>query len=295
MSRQPRASIAGGIYHVIQRGNNRQAIFFSDADRRAFLNRLQRCAEECACLVHGYCLMTNHLHLLIQTSRPNVSAFSQRLFGGHTLWANRHHHRVGHLFQGRFTSALVAEDPYMQQVSRYIHLNPVKARMVARPEDYPWSSMRAYLPTARGPKWLHTEATLEYFAGSRARYVAFVYEGIGQADPEIVVERQDGANKQRTASLIRQQEQAPTVEGTAQQILEAVERSYGLPAQWLERQYTRQPQVILAKAEAAGLLRHRTSLTLREIGQELGGISAPAVAKHLRAARRSSPVNTVNA
>jgi len=297
MARPARLNVAGGLYHVIQRGNNRQLVFFGDDDRRAFLNRLERCAAECTCTIHAYCLMGNHLHLLVQTDQPNLSVFGQRLFGSYTKWANRRHRRVGHLFQGRFSSSLVDKDPYLLQLSRYIHLNPVKARIVRQPEDYPWSSLRAYLPRARGASWVHTSTTLAYFGGSRQRYMAFVHERMGEewgdglmpapVPPAMPAEERDGG-----AGAPRDQCEGVSDEVVGE-VLRAVAQATGVPVAWLQQKYTRQPKVAQAKALAASLLRQRTTLTLREIGQRLGGISAPAVAQHLQLAPRS--LNILNA
>jgi len=287
--------VAGGLYHVIQRGNNRQLIFFEDEDRRAFLDRLERGAQDCACRVHAYCLMSNHVHLLVQTDRPNLSVFGQRLFGGYAKRINHHHRRSGHLFQGRFTSAPIAEDPSLLQVSRYIHLNPVAARMVKRPEDYPWSSLRAYLPRARGPAWVHTATTLAYFHGSRQRYLAFVREGVtavmreagsmgdegGALLPEPMPAVPGSVVRSADAGSRDQRDGAPAelVEG----ILQEVARVAGVEVAWLQRKHARQPRVAQAKAQAVRLLRERTALTLEEIGQALGAISPSAVAWHLHA------------
>jgi REP element-mobilizing transposase RayT len=295
MPRPARPNVAGGLYHVIQRGNNRQRIFFEEADRRAFLDRLQRCLRECACRVHAYCLMSNHLHLLVETEQPNLSVFSQRLFGGYTKWANRTHRRVGHLFQGRFTSSMVEEDPYLLQLSRYIHLNPVKARLVRQPEDYPWSSLRAYLPKARGPSWVHTATTLAYFGGSRWRYLAFVREGLeGRGDgkdckgekartllAEPTPEAHGPDDRDSSSGTFTQRDGVPA--NTVEALLGDLARLTGVAVTQVQRKYTRQRHVAQAKAQAAGLLRQRTHLSLAAIGRHLGGISAQAVSHWLRA------------
>lgn len=294
MGRPRRINVAEGLYHVIQRGNDRQLIFFGDDDRRAFLNRLARCAADCACRVHAYCLMSNHLHLLVQTSRPNLSVFGQQVFGGHALWMNRHHQRIGHLFQGRFTSRLVGEDPYLLQVSRYIHLNPVRARMVERPEEYPWSSMRAYLLGARGPQWVHTTATLAYFGGSRQRYVAFVAEGLREAVEETMLSTDDVQVPGRAPAAIdlavtlqtdsgSRQKNRPGigVEELIERTLQEVSAAYGIAPSALQQKYVRQPNILAAKAQAASALQ-QIGLSLREIGRRLGGMSATAVAHYLR-------------
>jgi hypothetical protein len=124
--------------------------------------------------------MPNHLHLLIQTQDSNISQFMKRLLGVYTIRFNRRHKRYGHLFQGRYKAYLVDQDSYFLQLSRYIHLNPVKAKLSDSPEEYRWSSMQFYLKSD-GPSYLYKKFTLESFNSPKA-YQVFVKEGMGQND-----------------------------------------------------------------------------------------------------------------
>ena len=165
---------------MISRGNERRAIFKSDNDYKLFLETLKDSSERFDVLIHAYCLMPNHLHLLIQTQDANLSQFMKRLLGVYTIRFNRRHKRYGHLFQGRYKACLVDQDSYFLQLSRYIHLNPVKAKLIAHPEDFRWSSMQ-YMLTKYAPSFLHKEFTLKSFDSPKA-YRTFVKEGIDRPD-----------------------------------------------------------------------------------------------------------------
>jgi putative transposase len=137
-------------------------------------------------VVHAYCLMSNHYHLLIETPDANLSKGMRQLNGVFTQLSNRRHRRTGHLFQGRYKAILIDADSYLLEVSRYVVLNPVRARMVEDAGDWPWSSYRAMVGATTTPEWLGTEGLLSAFARSRAearqRYMRFVAEGVG-AEP----------------------------------------------------------------------------------------------------------------
>ena len=146
MPRPPRIWFPGALYHVMVRGDNREPIFFNDADRRAFLARLGRAKRDYDCQLWAYVLMTNHVHLMLRTGDTHpVSKFMQSLSTGYTLYVHKKYQRVGHIFQGRFRSILVEKDTYALELTRYIHLNPVRAWMVQVPAAYRWSSYHAYL------------------------------------------------------------------------------------------------------------------------------------------------------
>ena len=112
----------------------------NDSDRQKWIDWLRRAVETCGWRLHAFVLMTNHHHLFVETPEPNLSAGMQFLNGSYTSYFNRRHRRVGHLFQGRFKAQLVEEQGYYQEVSRYIHLNPVRAKLVERPQAYRFSS-----------------------------------------------------------------------------------------------------------------------------------------------------------
>jgi REP element-mobilizing transposase RayT len=172
MPRKPRIHNPGAVYHVILRGNARQDIFFDAEDRRRFLAILQNGIERYGFRLHGYCLMTNHLHLVIQVGEIPLSRIMQNLSLRYTKWINWSQNRIGHLFHGRYKAVMVEADNYLAQLVAYLHLNPVRAGICENPIDYPWSSFRAYLGLEQAP-WLTTEPVLSQFSPrlKRAREV----------------------------------------------------------------------------------------------------------------------------
>ena len=143
MARMPRIVVPGQALHIIQRGNNRQPVFFSREDYRVYLEKLQQAAATHGCAVHAYVLMTNHVHLLVtpeQTMSP--SRVMQAVGRGYVRYVNGQYRRTGTLWEGRFKSALINSERYLLTCSRYIELNPVRASMVNHPGEYPWSSYR---------------------------------------------------------------------------------------------------------------------------------------------------------
>jgi len=184
MGRAPRPGIAGATYHITARGNAGADIFSDDYDRYAYLALLARAVRLMEVRVFAYSLMTNHVHLVLQTTAPNVSTAVQRLHGPYAYAYNRRYGRRGHLFEGRFRSKLIEEDSYLLEATRYTHLNPVRGGLVDLPENYPWSSFRFYLAAdARAPQtivdvWPVLKLFNEDPVASRAAYERFVREGM---------------------------------------------------------------------------------------------------------------------
>ncbi len=144
MPRRARIALAGVPLHVIQRGNNRQACFFSDDDRRFYLDQLSQCAQHAGCAIHAYVLMTNHVHLLLTPREADAAGRLMKLLGQrYVQHVNRLYRRSGTLWEGRFRSCIVQDEAYLLGCSRYIELNPLRAGMVAHPANYRWSSYRA--------------------------------------------------------------------------------------------------------------------------------------------------------
>ena len=145
MPRIARQISATGIYHVIARGVNRQKIFLDDNDCHRYLITLEQIIREEGCVLLGYCLMVNHLHLLISACSGEIlSRVMKRLGISYAWWFNWKYERSGHVFQGRFRSECVEDDSYLLTVIRYIHKNPVKAGVVRKAEHYKWSSCPVY-------------------------------------------------------------------------------------------------------------------------------------------------------
>jgi putative transposase len=177
MPRKTRIEIEGGLYHVITRGNGRQDIFHSREDHDKFIQLLIAQKHKLPFYLYAYCLMTNHLHLLIERRGDDIGRIMQRVLTAYTQYYNRRYKKVGHVLQGRYKSVLCQSDKYLTTLVRYIHLNPVKAKMVATASDHPYSSHRAYMGLdPAGP--LDVDPVLRHFgvrkAVARRRFAAFV-------------------------------------------------------------------------------------------------------------------------
>ena len=183
MARPLRIEYPGAYYHVTTRGNEQKEIFKSQKDREKFLSYLESAVVRYGAVIHAYCLMSNHYHLLLETPAGNLSQIMRHVNGAYTTYFNVKRKRAGHLLQGRYKAILVEADDYAAELSRYIHLNPVRAGMVARPEDHPWSSYRRYIGQSRAPAWLKTDFILGYFGGDGSAgwkgYRAFAEERLG--------------------------------------------------------------------------------------------------------------------
>lgn len=163
MARKRRYHIPGAFYHVMLRGNDGQTIFFKDEERCRFCLLIQEGTERYGHRIHAFCLMGNHLHLLVQAGIIPLSVIMQNLAFRYSQFINRRHKKIGHLFQGRFKAILIEEENYFLRLLRYIHMNPVRAHLVKNPEDYFWSGHGAYI----GQKefiWLTTNYGLKKFA-----------------------------------------------------------------------------------------------------------------------------------
>jgi REP element-mobilizing transposase RayT len=183
MARKARLHVPGGLYHIVWRGNEQRDIFFDDEDRQRFCALLSEGVERFGYRVHGFCLMNNHIHLAVQAGKGPLSGPLQNLAFRYTQGLNRKLDRRGPLFQGRYKALLVDHDAYLLELVRYIHLSPVRARLVRDPARYVWSGHRAYLVDIALP-WLTTESVLGQLGGNagvaRRRYARFIAEGMGQ-------------------------------------------------------------------------------------------------------------------
>jgi REP element-mobilizing transposase RayT len=186
MARPLRLEFEGALYHLTSRGNERRPIFRTNRDRQAFLDFLGVAAKRFGWSVTAWVLMTNHFHLVIQTPQPNLSRGMHWINGTYAAWFNRVHKRCGHLFQGRFKAFLIEKEAYFAEVLRYTVLNPVRAKMVERPENYKWSSYRATAGLESPPDWFDLTAALAFFHPDRltanTNYREFVLAGIGAED-----------------------------------------------------------------------------------------------------------------
>jgi len=179
MARPLRIEFSGTLYHVTSRG---ESICEDDEDRLMFLQILAEVVQRFNWLCHGYCLMTNHYHLIVETPDANLSKGMRHLNGVFTQAPNRRHKRTGHLFQGRFKGILVDKDSYLLELSRYVVLNPARSGMVKQPMQWKWSSYGAMVGQVQAPSWLTVDTILAQFGNRRTaaqqRYKDFVKQGI---------------------------------------------------------------------------------------------------------------------
>lgn len=165
MARPLRIEYEGALYHVLSRGDRREAVFLDEADRREFLRALEQVCGKTGWQVHAYCLMSNHFHLVVETPQANLALGMKWYLGTYTQRFNRRHRLSGHLFQGRYKAQLIDErsDSYLRAACDYVHLNPVRAGLVApeeKLESYRWSSYEAYRHPKERPSWLRTDRLL---------------------------------------------------------------------------------------------------------------------------------------
>ncbi|MEN8177701.1 MAG: transposase [Pseudomonadota bacterium] len=187
MARPLRIEFAGALYHVTARGDRQEDIFLTDKDRQDFLSILEQVVERFNWLIHAYCLMDNHYHLLVETPDSNLSKGMRQLNGVFTQTQNRNNNQVGHVFQGRFKAILVQKETYQLELARYIVLNPVRARMARSAKDWPWSSYRSTAGLRQSPEWLTNEWLLSAFGKrkslSQKKYRKFISSGKNQPSP----------------------------------------------------------------------------------------------------------------
>jgi len=163
MARALRITFPGAFYHITTRGNERKAVFKNKRDREKFLEYLESATLRYDARIHAYCLMDNHYHLLLETPSGNLPQIMRHINGAYTTYFNVKRDRYGHLFQGRYKAILVDVDEYAKELSRYMHLNPVRAKIVETPEEYNWSSYQFYIGKQKPVEWLYRDFILGFF------------------------------------------------------------------------------------------------------------------------------------
>lgn len=166
MARQARILVPGGLYHVISRGIERRDLFRDERDRNRYFALLEKAVGRFGCRILAYCLMDNHVHLALMAGKQPLPRIMRSINTAYAGYFNVRHRRSGYLFQGRYKAFLVDEEAYLLALVRYIHENPVKAGIVARAEEYSWSSHASYL--GRPPSWLATDEVLQRFGTKRS-------------------------------------------------------------------------------------------------------------------------------
>lgn len=286
MARKIRLHYPGACYHVILRGNAGQDIFFDEGDRSRFFFLLQEGIERFRHRIHAYCLMTNHVHLVVQVGEVPLSRILQNVSFRYTRFINQRKIQTGHLFQGRYKALLLDADTYLLELVRYIHNNPVRAGMAKTPEEYPWSSHSAYLGEV-SVSWLTTEWTLGQFAGKKNRaielYRQFVLKSVDEGHRSefyrgnIVgnILGDDNFSEKVLATASQKMAQKTTLE----QVLQAVCEKYDIDQDELFSG-SRQKRISEPRAVVALLVRdiEHLSLTIlsRKLNRDLSGLSQAA-------------------
>lgn len=188
MARKPRIEYNGAFYHVITRGNQRQKIFRDKKDRLKYLEILSHYKNRHQFRLYSYVLMSNHIHLLIETGNITLSKIQQGINQSYTMYFNRRHKTVGHLFQGRYKAILCDREAYLLSLIKYIHMNPVRARMVKELQDYQWSSHKYYAGSEKKNCIVDTDCVLRIFSEDKTTSKKLYREFIGVA---ISIKRED--------------------------------------------------------------------------------------------------------
>ena len=284
MSRPLRLDHAGALWHVTSRGNERREVFRDDEDRRELLRLLGQAADLFGWKVHAWVLMGNHYHLLLTTPEPTLSRGMRQLNGDYAGAFNRRHGRDGHVFQGRYKAVLVQREAHLLEAARYVVRNPVRAGLVSRAADWPWSSYRATAGLEPAPAWLDASALLDHFSSRRApaaaKYREFVEEGSASAyEPwsqvlgQIYLGSASWAEAARAGHAVADKgrevprRQREPVTPKPEEVVAVFEEAHGLTLEEL-----RQRPRLLSRERAllAGALRRHARVTLPVIAETFG-------------------------
>jgi REP element-mobilizing transposase RayT len=318
MPRPPRIDFPDAVYHVTSRGNGRAKIFHSDDDRGRFLDQLAHHLHLCAVDLYAFVLMDNHFHLLCRTPRANLSRFMQRLLSSYALYWRYKHRRPGHLFQGRFKAKLVEDEVYLQAVTRYIHLNPVKiaacrpliaSQRLERLDAYAWSSYGGYVAANKALDFVNYEVLKEYgrnMTAARRHYRAYVRACLMDDDSPLLeamaasryaiggsafLERTEERIEQRRSGRLQDQDlDLPRRVVPLEEIDEAVSRHYGIDPALFSAHGRR---VGAAKSVAVELAAQLADLSGREIGKHYGMCATAVGANRRRLATRSEVLQVI--
>jgi len=292
MARPLRIELPNGVYHVTSRGLERRAVVRDDHDRERWTDLLDRVATRHRWKVLAWVLMRNHFHLFLRVPDGDLSRGMHDLNSGYASGFNRRHRRCGPLFQGRFKAVLVEGGAHEWELSRYVHLNPVRAGVVSEPQAYRWGSCRCYSRARLAPPWLAWEETLSAHGRTlrtaRRRYQEYLREGVSSPPRsplrDVVASSLLGseafveAMKTWLADRLPDRE-VPTARPLRREVgVEAIEAAvaaaYGVP---LERLHAKGKHGNEARQVAAHLVRELTTLPVRAIGERLGGVCGSAV------------------
>lgn len=276
MARYTRINLPHAVYHIMCRSNMKARLFRGDPDRNRFLYFLKKYAGIFNFRIHAYCLMDTHLHLLAESSRPNLSEFMRRLTISYTIGFHRRHMSRGHVFAGRFRSLVVERGDYMLAASRYIHLNPVEAGICGEAAEYQWSSMKYYKNPENAPGWLYTGEILGWFGNDPQNYSRFVEEGLDEdLKPLVWSQRFVGGREftrriQARADELNSKTTEEQYEKFAEEILEKCCRKFKCTPKEFREKGRRTAKMRDEIEKMVHLLRNETDWTYRRIAGHLG-------------------------
>lgn len=272
MPRTARAKGEFSTYHIVQRGNERKDIFIYDDDKKMFLDILLKMKNKYNFKLEAYCIMDNHVHLLINDNGNDISKIVKSINISYAYYFNKKYKRVGHLFQDRFKSELVKDENYLMTLSAYIHNNPIKAGMVKLPEQYKWSSYNCYISKDKNKfDLVEIERILSLFSNSKRvaiqEYSNYVIKfemktEILDVEEDVILIKKENAN-----------------------YIETYNEGLKLVAMELEKKSKRKEDLMkdkILRQEVMVKLRQNSNLTLGEIGQLVGGLTASAVCRILK-------------
>jgi putative transposase len=291
MSRPLRIEYPGAWYHVMNRGARYQDVFLNDTHRELFLELLCELFEDYGVEIHAYCLMDNHYHLLCHTPQGNLGRGMRHLNGVYTQRFNRLENLDGSLFRGRYKAIVVDADSYLQQVSRYIHLNPLEADMVDDPVSYSWSSYPAYLHRTKKPEWLTTNAVLGYFDGCSERYQTYVEAGVD-------TETQRFYGKQRGSPIMGDKRfKDRLLETTEYDVMESPESRRVMTRMSISEIESRVCQAYAVQIDQLHKSirgqKNEPRLVAMYLSRKIGGMTYPAIAAHYNLGHYKSAASAI--
>jgi REP element-mobilizing transposase RayT len=306
MSRPLRIEYPGAWYHVACRGNQRLKIFGDDKDRKRFLKTLRESAEAFNVEVHCYVLLRNHFHFLLRTPEANLGRFMHRFNTAYITYYNLRHHRSGHLYQGRYKAILVEADEYLLELSRYIHLNPVRFKKYRDTpieekskilKDYSWSSLPGYLKIQGRDDFMRHNVVLAYMGGDnkkgRIRYRDFVLRGLTRKLANPLAEVKAGAILGNDSFVVWVKEQFMDIKSlkekdypglkelkksvSVEEIAIAVAKEYGTYPEKILRAHSKRREARQVLIELSYQTNFRKK-SLMQLGEELGGVGGDSIA-----------------
>lgn len=277
MPRVARLKGLNSTYHIIMRGNEKKNIFLDRKDKSRFIEILTRMKEKYNYKLEAYCLMDNHVHLLINDNENDISQIMKSINISYAYYFNNTYDREGHLFQDRFVSEVVADDRYLLAASAYIHNNPVRAGIVKKPEDFQWSSMREYMGREQGIRIVYCDRILGVCSPSYSEAISTYYQCVRK------LEKTEGTFLDIEEDRIELRRHEGDYIGSFEEGRKKINNE--LAKRGLSMENVKTDKTL--RKEMMGILRKNSALTLKEIGDLCGGYAESTVSLILRGKRNA--------